>query len=69
MTDTSMQIHPTTNIHPSASIHPTAIIGQNVVIAAGVAIGALTLGYVAHQAELEKVKQTTLDLRDAQRDR
>jgi hypothetical protein len=37
------------------------------VIAAGVAIGALTLGYVAHQAELEKVKQTTLDLRDAQK--
>jgi len=37
-----------------------------VVIAAGVAIGALTLGYVAHQAELEKARQLTLDLRDAQ---
>ena len=37
-----------------------------VVIAAGVAIGALTLGYVAHQAELEKAKQLTLDLKDAQ---
>jgi hypothetical protein len=37
------------------------------VIAAGVAIGALTLGYVAHQAELEKVKQTTLALKDAQK--
>ncbi len=43
MTDTSMQIHPTTNIHPSASIHPTAIIGQNVVIAAGVEIGPWSL--------------------------
>ena len=37
-----------------------------VVVAAGVAIGALTLGYVAHQAELEKAKQLTLDLKDAQ---
>jgi len=37
------------------------------VIAAGVAIGALTLGYVAHQAELEKARQLTLDLRDAQK--
>ena len=37
------------------------------VIAGGVAIGALTLGYVAHQAELEKVKEQTIALRDAQR--
>ena len=37
------------------------------VIAAGVAIGALTLGYVAHQAELEKVRETTLALKDAQK--
>ena len=37
------------------------------VVAGGVAIGALTLGYVAHQAELEKVKEQTLALRDAQR--
>lgn len=37
------------------------------VIAAGIAIGALTLGYVAHQAELEKVRETTLALRDAQK--
>jgi hypothetical protein len=37
------------------------------VIAGGVAIGALTLGYVAHQAELEKVKEQTLALKDAQR--
>ena len=37
------------------------------VIAGGIAIGALTLGYVAHQAELEKVKEQTLALKDAQR--
>jgi len=37
-----------------------------VVVAAGVAIGALTLGYVAHQAELEKARQLTLELKDAQ---
>lgn len=37
------------------------------VVAGGVAIGALTLGYVAHQAELEKVKEQTLALKDAQR--
>ena len=37
------------------------------VVAAGIAIGALTLGYVAHQAELEKVRETTLALRDAQK--
>jgi len=37
------------------------------VIAAGVAIGALTLGYAAHQAELEKVREDTLALRDAQK--
>jgi len=37
------------------------------VVAGGIAIGALTLGYVAHQAELEKVKETTLALRDAQK--
>jgi len=37
------------------------------VIAGGIAIGALTLGYVAHQAELEKVRETTLALRDAQK--
>jgi hypothetical protein len=35
------------------------------VIAGGIAIGALTLGYVAHQAELEQVRTETLDLRDA----
>ena len=37
------------------------------VIAGGVAIGALTLGYVAHQAEIEKVREQTLALKDAQR--
>ncbi len=37
------------------------------VVAAGIAIGALTLGYVAHQAELEKVRETTLALKDAQK--
>jgi len=37
------------------------------VIAGGIAIGALTLGYVAHQAEIEKVKEQTLALRDAQK--
>ena len=37
------------------------------VIAAGVAIGALTLGYVAYQAEIEAARQLTLDLRDAQK--
>lgn len=37
-----------------------------VVVAAGVAIGALTLGYVAHQAELEAARQLTLDLKAAQ---
>lgn len=37
------------------------------VVAGGIAIGALTLGYVAHQAELEKVRETTLALRDAQK--
>jgi len=37
------------------------------VIAGGIAIGALTLGYVAHQAELEKVKEQTLALRDAEK--
>jgi hypothetical protein len=37
------------------------------VVAGGVAIGLLTLGYVAHQAELEKVRETTLALRDAQK--
>jgi len=37
------------------------------VVAGGVAIGALTLGYVAHQAELEKVREDTLALRDAQK--
>ena len=36
------------------------------VVAAGVAIGALTLGYVAHQAELEKARQLTIELKDAQ---
>lgn len=38
-----------------------------IVLAGAAAIGALTLGYVAHQAELEKVKEDTLALRDAQR--
>lgn len=37
------------------------------VIAGGIAIGALTLGYVAHKAELEKVREDTLALRDAQK--
>jgi hypothetical protein len=37
------------------------------VIAGGIAIGALTLGYVAHQAELAKVREDTLALRDAQK--
>ena len=37
------------------------------VIAAGIAVGALTLGYAAHQAELQKVKEDTLALRDAQK--
>ena len=37
------------------------------VIGAGLAIGALTLGYAAHQEELERVKQLTLDYRDAQK--
>jgi hypothetical protein len=37
------------------------------VIAAGVAIGALTLGYVAYQSEIEAARQLTLDLRDAQK--
>ena len=37
------------------------------VIAASVAIGALTLGYQSHKAELEKVKQLTLEYRDAQK--
>lgn len=37
------------------------------VVAGGIAIGALTLGYVAHQAELERVRETTLALRDAQK--
>lgn len=36
------------------------------VIAASVAVGALTLGYKAHQAELEKAKQLTLELKEAQ---
>lgn len=35
------------------------------VIAAGIAVGALTLGYAAHQAELERVRTETLELRDA----
>jgi len=38
-----------------------------IVIAAGVAIGALTLGYVAHQAELEKARNLILEVRDAQK--
>lgn len=37
------------------------------VIAGGVAIGALTLGYVSHLAELERVREETLALKDAQR--
>jgi hypothetical protein len=37
------------------------------VIAGAVAIGALTLGYTAYQAELQRVIQETLDLRDAQK--
>jgi len=37
-----------------------------VVIAAGAAIGALTLGYVAHQAEIEKTRERTIKLKEAQ---
>ena len=37
------------------------------VVAAAIAIGALTLGYQAHKKELERVKQLTLDYRDAQK--
>ena len=37
------------------------------VVAAGVAIGALTLGYVSYQSEIEKARQLTLDLKDAQK--
>src|SRR6056300_54735 len=37
------------------------------VIAAGVAIGALTLGCTSYQAEIEKARQLTLELRDAQK--
>jgi hypothetical protein len=38
-----------------------------IVIAGGVALAALTLGYVAYQAEIEAARQLTLDLRDAQK--
>ena len=38
-----------------------------VVIAGAVAVGALTLGYMAHQQEIEKARQLTLQLRDAQK--
>lgn len=37
------------------------------VVAGAVAIGALTLGYQSHKKELEKVKQITLEYRDAQK--
>ena len=37
------------------------------VVAGGVAIGALTFGYTLYQAEIEKAKQLTLDLKDAQK--
>ena len=37
------------------------------VVAAALAIGALTLGYQAHKKELERVKQLTLEYRDAQK--
>lgn len=38
-----------------------------VVIAAAAAIGTLTLGYMSYQQEVEKAKQLTLDMREAQR--
>lgn len=37
-----------------------------VVIAVAATVGALTLGFMAHQQEIERTKQLTLDLRDAQ---
>lgn len=37
------------------------------VVAAAIAIGALTLGYQSHKKELERVKQLTLEYRDAQK--
>lgn len=37
------------------------------VIAGAAAVGALTLGYMSHLAELEKVREETLALRDAQK--
>lgn len=37
------------------------------VLAGSLAIGALTLGYQAHKAELERVRVLTLELRDAQK--
>jgi len=37
------------------------------VVAGAVALGTLTLGFMSHKAELERVKQLTLDLRDAQK--
>ena len=38
-----------------------------IVIAGAAAIGALTLGYISHKAELEKVKELTLEYREAQK--
>lgn len=37
------------------------------VVAAAAAIGALTLGYMSYQQEVEKAKQLTLDMKEAQR--
>jgi len=37
------------------------------VVAAAIAIGALTLGYQSHKKELERVKQLTLEYREAQK--
>ena len=38
-----------------------------VVVALAATVGTLTLGYMAYQQEIEKAKQLTLDLREAQR--
>jgi chromosome segregation ATPase len=37
------------------------------VIAGAVAVGALTLGYMSYQQEIEKARQLTLEMKDAQR--
>ena len=38
-----------------------------VVIAGAVAVGALTLGYMSYQQEIEKARQLTLEMKEAQR--